>query len=72
MITSISGDKKRGARVIGTLPLINIHISVDVPFYSYKLTPESPCRPARALISSKHLDPKKALELALGQEVGIF
>ena len=61
-------------RLKGMLALINYIISNDVPFYlySYKINPSASGKPATAIISSKHDDPKQALESILDTTIGYF
>ena len=71
IVGSESGAKKLTARLRSTLPLIDILISHEVLHFSYETN--TPKRTAQtALVSSKHEDPRKALEEKLGETVTAF
>ena len=72
-VNSIHGAKKTVSRLKGILRLIYILISDEVPlFFSYKVNSSVSGRPATAIVSDKHVEPKKALEEVIGEGVEFF
>ena len=72
-INAESSAKDAARRLKGMLKLISSIISPDVPLVcSYKVEKSSKGQAAKAIISSRHLEPRSALEGWLGKSVEFF